>query len=169
MDFDRTIAQLKAIFTNNKWTVATAESLTAGLVSSYLASISGSSNYLLGGVAAYTIPIKAKMLGVDKEMALACNAYSPEVARQMVEGICDRERFGSDIGIATTGYAEPSPDDSIEVPQAYVALSILGDVKIKQIMAPNMLRNEAKDYIAKQAIIFLLEELENTLANIDVV
>ena len=159
MDFKSIVERLKELLIQNKWTIATAESLTAGLVASNLASISGSSGYLKGGIVAYTIPIKAQLLGVDQEMAEKCNAYAPEVAEQMVKGIC--EKFSTDLGIATTGFAEPSPDDSIFVPQAYVAISIHQKIKITQIMAPDRSRNEVRAYIAEQAIAFLLKELED--------
>jgi len=162
MKFQKTITRLKEILIQNNWTIATAESLTAGLVSSYLASISGSSGYLKGGVVAYTIPIKAEMLDVDLEMAEKSNAYSPEVAEQMVIGVCDS--FDTDLGISTTGYAEPSPDHNIEYPQAFVAISIEGEINHKQIFAPNRSRNKARKSIAKQSIIFLLETIEAKLA-----
>jgi len=161
MEFENIIAKLKEILIQYKWTIATAESLTAGLMSSYLASISGSSGYLKGGVAAYTIPIKAEILGVDQQMAERCNAYSSEVAKQMVQGVCSL--YNTNIGVSTTGYAEPSPEHKIEMPQAFVAISIDGEIKIKQVFAQNLSRNQARNYIAEQALTFLLDELEKQL------
>lgn len=158
MKIQKVVLRIKEILIENDLTIATAESLTAGLVSSYLASVSGSSGYLKGGVAAYTIPIKAKILGVDQKLAEKYNAFSPEVAKQMVKGVCNL--FGADIGISTTGYAEASPDQNIEIPQAYIACSIKGEIKVIRIIASDMSRNDARKYISKQALVFLLDALE---------
>ena len=158
MEFQEVVPRLKKLLIENELTIATAESLTAGLVSSYLASVSGSSGYLLGGVAAYTIDIKHEILGVDKQMAIECNAYSAQVAREMAEGVC--ELYQSNLGISTTGYAEPSFENGIDVPQAYIAVSFNGTVKTVQIISKPSSRNEARDYIAKEALMFLLQELE---------
>jgi PncC family amidohydrolase len=158
MEFQKIVSNIKKILLQNNWSIATAESLTAGLVSSHLASISGSSGYLFGGIVAYSIPIKARILGVDERMAEKCNAYSAEVATQMAQGVC--KLYGVDIGISTTGYAEPDASHKIEQPQAFVALSVLGDLSHTQIFADGMSRNEARDFVAKKALIFLLETLK---------
>lgn len=158
MKFENVIIRIKEILLQKKWTVATAESLTAGLISSYLASISGSSGYLLGGITAYSISVKVEKLGVNKKLAKKYNAYSPKIAEQMAQGASTL--FNTHIGIATTGYAEPSPDHTIYIPQAYIALSINGQSYSKQVFAYSLSRNKARKYVAKQALIFLLEVLE---------
>jgi len=158
LEIQKIVLRIKEILLENELTIATAESLTAGLVSSYLASISGSSGYLKGGVAAYTIPIKSEVLGVDQTLAEKYNAYSPEVATQMVQGVC--KLMDSDIGISTTGYAEAYPDRNIEVPQAFIARAINGEIKVINVIASDMSRNDAREYIAKKAIIFLLDGLK---------
>lgn len=85
--------------------IATAESLTAGLISATLASQSGSSAYLKGSIVAYTLDAKVKLLCVDREKAAACNCVSAEVARAMAEGTT--RLLDTDCVIAVTGYAEP--------------------------------------------------------------
>jgi nicotinamide-nucleotide amidase len=84
-----------------RWTLAVAESLTAGHVQARVASISGASTFFRGGVTAYSIEEKVKLLGVDAAAATRVNCVSVEIAEQMARGVC--ALFGSDVGVATTG------------------------------------------------------------------
>ena len=87
-------------------TLAVAESLTCGQVQARIGAISGASDFFLGGITVYTLEAKVRHLGVDRAIAAAVDCVSEEVARQMARGV--GELFGSDFGVATTGYAEPA-------------------------------------------------------------
>jgi nicotinamide-nucleotide amidase len=113
--------RLHTLLTRSGLTIAAAESLTTGLVQTRLGSCSGSSSYYKGGITAYSIHQKVEHLGVDGKHAAAVNCVSERVARQMARGVC--KMFDSDIGIATTGYAEPDPTRDIEIPFAYVGFA----------------------------------------------
>jgi nicotinamide-nucleotide amidase len=102
-------------------TLATAESLTAGHVQARIASISGASEFFLGGITTYSLEQKAKLLGVDRTLAMAVDCVSAEVAKQMARGAVTL--FGSDLAVATTGYAEPAPAQKVTVPFAWWALA----------------------------------------------
>ena len=102
-------------------TLAAAESLTCGRVQARVGEISGASNFFLGGVTAYSLDEKVRHLGVARAAARRVNSVSAEVAVQMARGVC--RMFDSDLGVATTGYAEPSPTDGVATPFAWWALA----------------------------------------------
>ena len=102
-------------------TLAVAESLTCGRLQARIGAISGASEFFLGGVTAYSLEQKVRHLGIDRAGAEAVNCVSATVAEQMARGAC--ALFGSDIGVATTGYAEPSAQWNIDEPFAWWGLA----------------------------------------------
>lgn len=88
-------------------TVATAESLTGGMLCAALTSVPGASACVRGGIIAYDVAVKSALLGVDVGLLERMGAVDPEVARQMARGV--REAIGSTYGVATTGSAGPDP------------------------------------------------------------
>ena len=87
-------------------TLATAESLTGGLLGGRITGIGGSSDYYLGGVVAYATDAKAAQLGVDPALLEADGPVSEPVAAAMAAGV--RSTFGADLGLAVTGVAGPT-------------------------------------------------------------
>ena len=100
--------------------LAVAESLTTGQVQARIGAISGASSFFRGGLTAYTLEQKVRQLGVDRTEAVACNCVSESIARQMARGAATL--FDAQIALATTGYAEPSPNDGVATPFAWWAL-----------------------------------------------
>ncbi|WP_238999458.1 CinA family protein, partial [Segeticoccus rhizosphaerae] len=86
-------------------TVATAESLTGGLVAARLTDVPGASEVVRGGVVAYALEVKAEVLGVDAALLDQRGAVDAEVAQQMATGV--RQRLRSTYGLAVTGLADP--------------------------------------------------------------
>ena len=86
-------------------TVATAESLTGGMIGSRIASIPGASAVLYGGCITYTNEVKERLVGVKHETIERFTEVSEETAREMALGVM--ERLGTDIGVSATGFAGP--------------------------------------------------------------
>ncbi len=86
-------------------TIAVAESCTGGLLMSLLTDVPGSSDYVLGGVVAYSNALKVDLLGVPPELLEAHGAVSEPVGVAMADGI--RARHHADIGVGITGIAGP--------------------------------------------------------------
>ena len=97
--------KLGPLLLKRKLTLATAESCTGGLIGHRLTNVSGSSEYFLGGVIAYSYDAKELLLGVRHNTLYDHGAVSPETAAEMARGV--RRAIGADIGISVTGIAGP--------------------------------------------------------------
>lgn len=86
--------------------ISTAESCTSGLLSFKLTSISGSSNYYMGGINVYSNYAKIELLGVNRETIEKYGTVSEECAKELASNC--RKKFKTDIGVSITGIAGPS-------------------------------------------------------------
>ena len=101
--------------------LATAESCTAGLVSSKITAVPGASEVFDFGASTYSNTMKQKLLGVGAETLRIHGAVSAETACQMAEGI--RRYAEADIGLSVTGVAGPGQSESKPAGLVFIALS----------------------------------------------
>jgi nicotinamide-nucleotide amidase len=101
--------------------IGLAESCTGGLLAARLTEVPGSSDYVAGGVVAYSNAAKIELLGVPKDIIEQHGAVSPEVARAMADGA--RARFAADVGVGITGVAGPGGGTDAK-PVGYVCLCV---------------------------------------------
>ena len=110
------------LLTENRKTIATAESCTGGLIGDRLTNISGSSLYYKGGIVAYSNSVKEKTIGVKKETLDSAGSVSEDTALEMARGI--RNELNADIGLSTTGIAGPKGGTKEKpVGLVYIAIS----------------------------------------------
>jgi nicotinamide-nucleotide amidase len=102
-------------------TIATAESCTGGLLAARLTDPAGASDYMLGGIVAYSNEVKVAQAGVPSELIERHGAVSQEVAEALAAGVA--ARLGADIGVGITGVAGPG-GGSEEKPVGLVWLSV---------------------------------------------
>ncbi|MGJ9414091.1 CinA family protein [Aeromicrobium sp. CF4.19] len=102
--------------------VATAESLTGGLLCATLVDVPGASDVVAGGVVAYAAEVKTGLLGVDTEVVTQQGTVDPETARQMASGALAVVP-GATLAVSTTGVAGPEPSEGKAVGTVYVALA----------------------------------------------
>jgi len=102
-------------------TLATAESLTGGLVGASLTAVAGSSDVYLGGVVSYAISIKTAVLSVPEALIEDHGVVSEACAIAMADGA--RALTGADLAVATTGVAGPGPQDGLPPGTVWVAVS----------------------------------------------
>ncbi|KYG80288.1 competence/damage-inducible protein A [Roseivirga echinicomitans] len=89
-----------------KKTIALAESCSGGFIQHKITQIPGSSAYFQGGIVPYHNQFKIDVLGVKASTLEKHGAVSEECVKEMAERI--REKFNSDIGVASSGVAGPS-------------------------------------------------------------
>jgi nicotinamide-nucleotide amidase len=126
-----TAPELVALLRRRGWTLAVAESLTGGAVTSAVVSVPGASAVLRGGVVAYATDLKAALLGVDRALLERVGAVDPEVAAQMAQGV--RQRLGADVGLATTGVAGPEGQDGHPPGEVHVAVATPDAVQVRSL------------------------------------
>jgi PncC family amidohydrolase len=105
-NIEETLERISKVFTENKLTLAVAESCTGGLLGHTITQVPGCSVWFLGGVISYSNEVKETLLDVFKETLIEYGAVSGEVALEMACGV--RLKLGSDVSIAITGIAGPN-------------------------------------------------------------
>ncbi|GHV67658.1 competence damage-inducible protein A [Spirochaetia bacterium] len=116
---EKLIERLSAL----SWTVAMAESCTAGLAADLLAQISGASRVLWGSFVCYTPAAKTAMLGLEGSLIARYGAVSRETACAMAEGAL--KKSGADAALAVTGLAGPLGDGSaVPVGTVWIAAAL---------------------------------------------
>ena len=115
-------------------TVATAESLTGGLLGAALTELPGSSATFRGGLVPYATDRKAALAGVPQEVLDEHGAVSEPTARALAEGA--RDRLGADWGVATTGVAGPDEQEGKPVGTLHLAVAGPAGTRVRTARVP---------------------------------
>lgn len=135
--------------------ISFAESCTGGLLADALVSVSGASEVFLGSLVCYDTSIKRDVLGVEQSV-LEAGVVSENCAVQMAKKA--RVLFGADIAVASTGYAESTPQVSKEDCVMYLAICTKNFVKVKKIQSV-FSRNENRALARDCALKLILENI----------
>jgi nicotinamide-nucleotide amidase len=114
-------AQVHELLVARGETVATAESLTAGLLGGALTTTPGASLTYRGGLIVYATDLKATLAGVSLALLENRGAVDPEVAAALAVGV--RDRLAATWGVGLTGVAGPDPQDGKAVGTLFVSLA----------------------------------------------
>jgi len=110
-------------------TLATAESVTGGLIASRLTAIPGSSDVYRGSVVSYATEVKFDVLGVAHGPVV-----SGEAAEAMALGAC--RVLGADVSVAVTGVAGPAELEGQPVGTIWAATCVKGDAAATSLRLP---------------------------------
>jgi nicotinamide-nucleotide amidase len=137
------------------WTIGLAESLTGGLVASRIVSVPGASEWFRGSVVSYASDLKRSVLGVADGPVVSGSA-----AREMASGA--RRVLSSDVGLAVTGVAGPTPQDDQPPGTVYAGVVLPGqEPEAVLLRVPG-----DRDRIRQMATISVLDVLRQRLLNL---
>lgn len=135
--------------------LAVMESCTGGEIASLLTNVTGSSEYFMGGVVAYSPEVKARH-GVEREIMDQHGVISAETARAMARAV--RESFGTEIGVSSTGIAGSEPVEDNPPGTVFVAVSLDDREDVQEIHRPGR-RETVKGFAAQCALDLLRRTL----------
>lgn len=122
------VAAVHELLRGRGQTVATAESLTGGLVCAALTELAGASDVVRGALVVYATELKSSLLDVDDGVLAEHGAVHPSVAETMAVEV--RSRCGADWGIGLTGVAGPDPQDGVAVGTVHLGFAGPADTKV---------------------------------------
>lgn len=144
------------------FTVATAESCTAGRIAARLARVPGATDYLAGGIVAYATEAKIDPLGVPREVVDRHGPVAVETTEAMARAA--RERFAADIGIGVTGVAGPTAQGGREVGTVVWSVALPdGTVRTREATLPG-----DREMVQRRAATVALESLRRHLLELGV-
>jgi nicotinamide-nucleotide amidase len=111
------VDQLADAVASRDLTIAVAESLSCGALSSAIGRGGGASEWFAGGVVAYQVSSKHTALGVDADI----DPCSDRCAMQMAEGV--RRLLEADLAVSITGVGGPDPEDGHEPGTVYIGVA----------------------------------------------
>lgn len=103
-------------------TVGCVESVTAGALSNMLCSKVGASRTFMGGIIAYSIPSKSKMLGIDVEYSESHNFANNFTISEMVKA--GASKIPARIILATAGFSLPYYGANFTIDKPYAIVSL---------------------------------------------
>ncbi len=143
--------------TQQKKTIATAESCTGGKIAQVLTAVAGASNYFKGSVVSYATQTKIDVLGISETLIEKHTVVSAEVAKAMALSI--QKIMKSDYAIATTGNAGPSIGDSnAEIGTVFIALATPNNVIVEKFNF-----GQPREKVIDRAVIKGLEMLQKEI------
>ena len=139
-------------------TISTAESCTGGELSHLITSVSGSSNYFLGGICTYQTQKKTEILGVLEDLIKEKTVVSEEVAQAMSLGC--QKLFKTDIALSTTGVAGPNSDEfESEIGTVFYSIRVQNFEKTFKLYLPHLERKDFMNFVSMKVLQDLIEIL----------
>lgn len=139
-------------------TISTAESCTGGELSHLITSVSGSSQYFLGGICTYQTQKKSEILGVSESLIQEKTVVSEEVAQAMSLGC--QKLFKTDIALSTTGVAGPNSDEfESEIGTVFYSIRVQNFEKTFKLYLPHLERKDFMNFVSMKVLQDLIEIL----------
>jgi nicotinamide-nucleotide amidase len=132
-------------------TLATAESVTGGLIAARLTSVAGASDVFRGSVVSYASDVKFGVLGVPRGPVV-----SEEAAVAMAEGAC--RVLGADCAVSATGVAGPTEQEGLKVGTVWLGVCVDGEADAHLVRLPGD-RQRIRDFSCISVLDLLRQRL----------
>jgi PncC family amidohydrolase len=153
----RLAAEVGDLLRRRRETVALAESCTGGLVSAAMTSVPGSSDYVWGGVTAYSAAAKQTMLELESSVLARHGTVSRETTEALAVAV--RSISEATYGMAVTGWAGPDGGTEVDpVGTVYVALAAARGCETRRLCLDGH-RMEIRERAVRAALEWLRDEL----------
>ena len=138
--------------------ISTAESCTGGELSHLITSVSGSSNYFLGGICTYQTQKKKEILGVSEDLIKEKTVVSAEVAQAMSLGC--QQLFKTDVALSNTGVAGPNSDEfNSEIGTVFYSIRVKDFEKTCRLYLPHLERRDFMNFVSQKVLQDLIQIL----------
>lgn len=168
-DIKQILEKIASILRERKLTLAVSEAACGGLLSSYIVSVPGASDFYIGGKLVYSLKQRLKLSGWSDEEIRNYMGPSEQVALKLARTA--KYELGSTFVLSETGFAGPTSDLHLDNNESKssegnkvgtVYLGLFGPNL--QVSCRKQTGSTDRSYnmveFAKFGLIFLLEELE---------
>ncbi|WP_432557423.1 CinA family protein [Granulicoccus sp. GXG6511] len=142
-------------------TLATAESLTGGLLGATITSVPGASVVYRGGLITYATDVKATLGGVPDDVLEHHGAVAAETAKALAEGAA--RQCGADVGLALTGVAGPAVQEGHPPGTVWLGWSLASGATGAQLLNLAGTRPEIRAVAVRRALELALALLQGDL------
>ena len=149
--------ELIALLKQKGYTIGSCESFTAGLFCASLASVSGASAVLKGGVVTYATEVKINVVHVDRNIVDQYGVISSECAKEMA--VKTKQLLDVDVCVSFTGNAGPQVMENKQGGLVYCAVAISDEVHVYEFNIQKS-RNEVRE----EAVRLLCEKIKFLLS-----
>ena len=157
-DDETLVSSIMKILEERKWTLATAESCTGGMVASRIVDYAGASKAFVNGMVTYTNESKSRLLGVKCDTLEKWGAVSSQTAEEMCLGVA--KVSNTNVGISTTGVAGPGGGTAEKpVGLVYIGVAINGKATVERLDIHLGSRNRIRSYATARVLALLRQEL----------
>ena len=143
----------------NKVVIASAESCTAGMLSSAITDIPGSSSIFECGFVTYSNISKMKLLGVNENKLSQYGAVSEEVAGEMAIGALNNSQ--ASLAISITGIAGPGSSTTKAEGMVCFSIAVKNEIKLTETKNWGPI---GRDRVRQSATLHGLQLLSRTLS-----
>ena len=161
------VEEFNKLLRDKNLTIVCAESITAGLLASTIASLPGASSILKGSIVTYSRELKTEILKVDPEIIDRFTAESTQTTVEMVKGLV-KIFPNADIHIAVTGIASPGTTDypiKGEVGDVFIALNHkMNNTTQSTVVYTIKIEETERNKIREKAVMVIFERITELIS-----